>query len=50
MTFKKEKQLDDEEVEKKLDSIWANWESRRHCEQKHVPNYIKKQENKKNNE
>ena len=43
----KEKQLEDKEVEKELDSIWANWESRRRCEQTHLPNYVKKNQNEK---
>jgi hypothetical protein len=33
--------LTDEELEKKLDIIWKNWESRRECEKKHLPNFIK---------
>ncbi len=43
MKKKKEKQdLDDDEVEKLLDSTWKNWESRRRCEQTHTPEYLKK--------
>ena len=32
----------DEEVEKIFDKTWKNWESRRRCEQTHVPEYLKK--------
>lgn len=39
---KKEKDSIDDEVEKQLDSTWENWESRRRCEQTHVPEYKKK--------
>lgn len=39
---KKNEDLSDEEVEKKLDALWENWSSRRSCEQKHTPEYIKK--------
>ncbi|MHA1148507.1 MAG: hypothetical protein ACTSR8_09705 [Promethearchaeota archaeon] len=35
-------ELSDDEVEKKLDFIWENWASRRACEQKHTPTFIKK--------
>jgi hypothetical protein len=34
-------ELTEEELERKLDVLWKNWESRRQCEQKHIPNYIK---------
>ena len=45
---KKEKpKLDDDDVEKIFESTWENWESRRKCEQTHVPDYIKRK-NKKN--
>lgn len=33
--------LTEEELERKLDTLWKNWESRRQCEKKHIPNYIK---------
>ena len=45
---KKEKsKLDDDDVEKIFESTWENWESRRKCEQTHIPDYIKRK-NKKN--
>ena len=31
----------DNDIEKILDSTWDNWESRRKCEQTHVPEYKK---------
>jgi hypothetical protein len=33
--------LTEEELERKLDVLWKNWESRRQCEKKHIPNFIK---------
>jgi hypothetical protein len=39
-------ELKDEEVEKILENTWKNLESRRRCEQTHIPNYIKKKEEK----
>ena len=36
-------ELTDDEVEKKLDAVWQNWSSRRACEQKHTPEYVKRQ-------
>jgi len=42
MKNKEKKELNDEEIEKILDSTWNNWESRRKCEQTHTPEYIKK--------
>ena len=41
--IKETKEIRDEEIEQKLDVLWENWSSRRSCEQKHTPNYIKKQ-------
>ncbi|MCJ7647709.1 MAG: hypothetical protein MUP85_03760 [Candidatus Lokiarchaeota archaeon] len=35
-------ELEDEEIEKIFDSTWKNWESRRKCEQTHIPEYLKK--------
>ncbi|MBD3255115.1 MAG: hypothetical protein GF383_08470 [Candidatus Lokiarchaeota archaeon] len=42
-----EEELDDESVEKILDAVWKNWESRRRCEKTHVPNFIKQNRNTK---
>lgn len=39
---KDKKELDENEVEKILDITWKNWESRRRCEQTHIPEYLKK--------
>jgi hypothetical protein len=39
----KDDELNDEELECKLDVIWKNWESRRQCEKKHIPDYLKKE-------
>lgn len=36
------------EIESLLDKIWKNWESRRKCEQTHVPNYINEKKERKN--
>ena len=33
--------LTEEELERKLDTLWKNWQSRRQGEKKHIPNYIK---------
>lgn len=41
---KEPKELTDEEIEQMLDQTWENWSSRRQCESKHVPEYIKRQE------
>ena len=41
------KEIEDKEVEKTLDSTWKNWESRRRCEQTHIPEYLKKKGEKK---
>ena len=38
------KNIIDDEVEKILDSTWDNLESRRKCEQTHVPEYEKEKE------
>lgn len=46
MENEEKKELDDDEVEKIFDSIWKNWESRRKCEQTHIPEYVKKKSNK----
>jgi len=40
---KKGKNLIDEDVEHLLDQIWENWSSRRSCESRHTPEYIKRQ-------
>ena len=40
------KNLSKEDVEKIFEATWDNWSSRRQCEQKHVPEYIKKQKKK----
>jgi len=46
---KKEKsKLDDDELEEIFESTWKNWESRRKCEQTHVPEYIKREKKEKN--
>ena len=37
--------LENDELEKILDVTWKNWESRRKCEQSHIPEYIKKKKN-----
>ena len=39
----KKKELSTDEVERIFNATWDNWSSRRRCEQKHVPEYIKKQ-------
>ena len=39
----KDEELSDEELERKLDVLWNNWASRRQCEKKHIPNYLKKE-------
>jgi hypothetical protein len=39
----KDEELSDEELERKLNVLWKNWESRRQCEKKHIPKYIKKE-------
>jgi hypothetical protein len=39
----KDDELTDEELERKLDTLWNNWESRRQCEKRHIPNYLKKE-------
>ena len=41
---KKERNKDD--ADKLLDVLWNNLESRRDCENKHVPEYLKKQKKK----
>ena len=43
----KNKSLSDEEVEKIFEATWDNWSSRRSCEQKHIPEYIKRQKRNK---
>jgi len=51
MVDKKKRQpiaLNDEDLEKILDTTWENQASRRECEQKHVPDYILRQKKKKN--
>ena len=45
---KEKSKLDDEELEKIFESTWKNWESRRKCEQTHIPEYIKKKKKKEN--
>ena len=42
----KNEELTEEELEKRFDVIWKNWESRRRCEKKHVPNFIKNNKDK----
>ncbi|MFX1356131.1 MAG: hypothetical protein ACFFA8_02520 [Promethearchaeota archaeon] len=39
---KKNDELTEEEIERKLELLWKNWESRRQCEKKHIPNFVKK--------
>lgn len=34
-------QQDQNEEDDYLDKVWENWASRRRCEKRHVPNYIK---------
>lgn len=41
-----EKELEKDQQEKNeeddyLDKVWENWASRRRCEKRHIPNYIK---------
>jgi hypothetical protein len=36
----KDKDISDEELERQLDVLWKNWESRRNCEKKHLPKFI----------
>ena len=38
----KNEELTEEELERKLDVLWKNWASRRQCEKKHIPNFVKK--------
>lgn len=38
---KKDKSEDNNDEEDYLDKIWENWASRRRCEKRHIPNYIK---------
>ena len=33
---------EEDDIEKMLETTWNNLESRRSCEQKHVPEYIKR--------
>ena len=40
------KNLSNEEVERIFNVTWDNWSSRRRCESKHVPEYIKRQKHK----
>jgi hypothetical protein len=42
----KNEDLTEEELERKLDVLWKNWESRRQCEKKHIPNFIKNKKKK----
>lgn len=35
------KELEDDEVEEIFDAVWENWSSRRRCEQRHTPEYLK---------
>lgn len=42
----KNDELSEEELERKLDVLWKNWESRRQCEKKHIPNFIKNNKDK----
>ena len=52
MSEKKKKHLDknqDDEVEKQLDTLWNNWASRRRCESTHIPEYVRKNQETKNN-
>jgi len=44
---KNKEKSEDAEIENLLDKIWNNWDSRRKCEQTHVPNYIKKKRERK---
>lgn len=37
----KNDELTEEELERKFDVLWKNGESRRRCEKKHIPNFIK---------
>jgi hypothetical protein len=39
--YNKNDELSEEELERKFDVLWKNWESRRRCEKKHIPNFIK---------
>ncbi len=45
---KKEKSKLDDELEEIFELTWKNWESRRKCEQTHVPEYIKREKKEKN--
>ena len=45
MKNEEKRDLEDEEVEKIFESTWKNWESRRKCEQTHIPEYVKKKSN-----
>lgn len=50
MSLKKKKTLkvtQEDEIERKLDALWENWESRRRCEATHTPNFIKMNNKKK---
>lgn len=39
-----EKDQEEKEVDDYLDKVWENWASRRRCEKRHVPNYIRKKQ------
>jgi hypothetical protein len=41
MTEKDPESQENEEEDDYLDKVWENWASRRRCEKRHVPNYIK---------
>ncbi|MHA1723724.1 MAG: hypothetical protein ACTSYC_11755 [Promethearchaeota archaeon] len=45
---KEKKQIDEKEIERKLDILWKNWESRRRCEKTHVPKFIQQEKNESN--
>jgi len=52
MSEKKKKKLDknlNEDVENQLDTLWNNWASRRRCESTHIPEYLRKNQERKNN-
>lgn len=52
MSEKKKEDLNenlDEDVEKELDALWNNWASRRKCESTYVPDYVRKNNKRKNN-